>query len=254
MRTSRRSDSGPTRRNLNSCHRTAPGSLAEHSHTAGYSPPLSCLGINPITLPEGTIVGTAAEVNTTDYEELLDEGPKVLFEQGLPKDLDLKNNNLNPEELSKLKNLIKEYSDCFAPIVIVDKKDGSPRFCVDYRKLNGITKKDVYPLPRIDDCLSALGGHKYFSTFDLAAGYWQIPIAEEDAEKTAFISHQGLFEFNVMPFGLCNAPATFQRCMDKCLAGLKWRSLLVYLDDIIVFSQDVKTHLEDLKDVFERLR
>ncbi len=138
-----------------------------------------------------------------------------------------------------------------APIVLVDKKDGSPRFCVDYRKLNAVTKKDKYPLPRIDDCL---GGNKYFSTFDLASGYWQIPVNEADQEKTAFISHTGLYEFNVMPFGLVNAPATFQRFMDRCLAGLKWRSLLVYLDDIIVFSKDVQTHLQDLQEVFIRLR
>jgi hypothetical protein len=140
-----------------------------------------------------------------------------------------------------------------SPLVLVNKKDNSVRFCVDYRKLNNITKKDVYPLPRIDDCLNSLGRAKYFSSFDLASGYWQIPMDERNKEKTAFVSHCGLFEFNVMPFGLCNAPATFQRFMDKCFAGLKWSSCLIYLDDIIVFSPDFETHLKDLENVFLRL-
>lgn len=108
-----------------------------------------------------------------------------------------------------------------SPVVLVNKKDGSIRFCVDYRKLNNITKKDVYPLPRIDDSIHSFGQAKYFSSFDLASGYWQIPMNPDDQEKTAFISHSGLYEFKVMPFGLCNAPATFQRYMDLVFAGLK---------------------------------
>lgn len=116
-----------------------------------------------------------------------------------------------------------------------------------------MTKKDVYPIPRIDDSLAALGNAKYFSTFDLASGYWQIPMNERDREKTAFISHYGLYEFLVMPFGLCNAPATFQRYMDVILSGLKWKSILVYLDDIIVFSPTFEEHLKDLEDLFVRL-
>jgi hypothetical protein len=141
-----------------------------------------------------------------------------------------------------------------APVVLVKKKDNSVRFCVDYRKLNNITKKDVYPLPRIDDSLGALGRAKYFSCMDLTSGYWQIPMNEKDREKTAFVSHAGLYEFLVMPFGLCNAPATFQRYMDITFAGLKWNSCLVYLDDIIVFSPTFEQHLDDLKSVFERIR
>ena len=140
-----------------------------------------------------------------------------------------------------------------AGIVMAPKKDGDSRFCVDYRPLNELTKKDVYPLPRIDDCLSALGGCTYYSIFDLASGYWQIPIREEDKEKTAFLAPDGLFEFNVMPFGLCNAPATFQRLMDRCLAGLKWQSVLVYLDDIVVFSKDFESHIKHLEEVFRRI-
>ena len=153
------------------------------------------------------------------------------------------------------RKLIQPSSSPWAsPVVLVNKKDGSVRFCIDYRKLNQITIKDVYPLPRIDDCLNALGNAQYFSTFDLASGYWQIPMNEKDREKTAFISHCGLYEFSVMPFGLCNAPATFQRYMDQCFAGLKWISCLIYLDDIIVFSSTFDQHLNDLEEVFKRLQ
>ena len=160
------------------------------------------------------------------------------------------------EQISEmLRNKVISYSKSpwASCVVLVKKKDGTIRFCVDYRRLNKITKKDVYPLPRIDDCLNALGRAKYFSTFDLASGYWQIPMNKQDKEKTAFVSHCGLFEFNVMPFGLCNAPATFQRFMDKCFAGLKWSSCLIYLDDIIVFSSTFEEHLRDLENVFKRL-
>ena len=150
--------------------------------------------------------------------------------------------------------IIKDSKSPWAsPVVLVNKKDGSIRFCVDYRKLNAVTSKDVYPIPRIDDSLNALGGMKYFSTFDLAQGYWQTPMDEDAKPKTAFTTHCGLYEFNVMPFGLCNAPATFQRSMDLVLAGIKWKSCLVYIDDIIVFSETFEKHIKDLEELFERL-
>jgi hypothetical protein len=139
-----------------------------------------------------------------------------------------------------------------APVILVKKKDGTMRFCVDYRKLNVITKKDNYPLPRVDESLNALGGSKYFSSMDLASGYWQIDMAEGDKEKTAFITRDGLFEFNVMPFGLCNAPATFQRLMDMVMCGLKWKKCLVYFDDILVFTHgSFEQHLIDLAEVMD---
>ncbi len=117
-----------------------------------------------------------------------------------------------------------------------------------------MTVRDVYPLPRIDDSLAALQKGVFFSTLDMNAGYWQIPMDEASKEKTAFITEGGLFEYNVMPFGLTNAPATFQRFMDATLAGLKWQCLLVYLDDIIIFSPTFEQHMIDLREVFGRLR
>ena len=116
-----------------------------------------------------------------------------------------------------------------SPIVLVRKKDGTTRFCVDYRKVNDVTIKDAYPLPRVDDTLDTLAGSVWFLTLDLKSGYWQVEVAPEDREKTAFCTQEGLFEFSVTPFGLCNAPATFQRLMDSVLAGLQWSSCLVYL-------------------------
>ena len=108
---------------------------------------------------------------------------------------------------------------------------------MDYRKLNAVTRKDAYRLPKIDDTLNTLAGAQWFTTLDLISGYWQVEVREEDREKTAFTTPDGLFEFNLMPFGLCNAPATFQRLMDTVLAGVQWNSCLVYLDDVIILGR-----------------
>jgi len=140
-----------------------------------------------------------------------------------------------------------------SPVVLVSKKDGSLRFCIDYRRLNAITKRDVYPLPRIDDALAALEGNIYFSTFDMCAGYHQCKMHPDSKEKTAFIVDSGLYHWNVMPFGLSNSGATFQRLMDAVFAGLKWKSLLVYIDDVIVFSKSFDSHMKDLEEVFARM-
>ena len=124
-----------------------------------------------------------------------------------------------------------------SPVVMVKKKDSSLCFCVDFRQLNAATVKGAHPLPWIDDLLDALHGARWFSTLDLKSGYWQVPIMERDKEKTAFRTSSGqLYEFNQVPFGLCNAPATFSRLMDRILSGLHWETCLFYLDDIIVFS------------------
>ena len=141
-----------------------------------------------------------------------------------------------------------------SPIVLAKKHDGTTRFCVDYRKVNEVTRKDAYPLPRVDDTLDTLVGSKFFTTLDLASGYWQVEVAPEDQPKTAFTTPEGLYLFKVMPFGLCNAPATFQRLMDRVLSGLKWSSCLVYFDDIIVVGTTFQEHLHHLTSVFTRLR
>ena len=153
------------------------------------------------------------------------------------------------------KDVIEPSSSPWAsPIVLVRKKDGSTRFCVDYRKLNSVTRKDAYPLPRIDDTLSTLAGAQWFSTLDLVSGYWQVEVDPNDQPKTAFCTTEGLFQFKVMPFGLCNAPATFQRLLDLVLAGLQWSHCLVYLDDVIVLGRSFTEHLQNLQAVFKRLR
>ncbi|UYV71169.1 EPM2AIP1 [Cordylochernes scorpioides] len=136
------------------------------------------------------------------------------------------------------------------PVILVKKRDGKYRFCVDYRKLNEVTVKDVYPIPRIDDVMDSLQGSKYFSAIDLKSGYWQVEIEERDKEKTAFTTAHGLYEFNVMPFGLCNAPATFERNMENMLGNLRWQICLCYLDDVIIYSPDFPTHLKRLEPVY----
>ena len=139
--------------------------------------------------------------------------------------------------------------------VVVTKKDGTARFCVDFRKLNSITKADSYPLPRFDDCIDSLHGKKFFCTLDLQSGYWQVPLkSTEDKEKTAFLTKQGLFQFNVLPFGLCNAPATFERLMERVLRGLQWERCLLYLDDVLVFGATFKETIANLDRVLARFQ
>ena len=141
-----------------------------------------------------------------------------------------------------------------APVLLVKKKNGEYRFCIDYRKLNEVTKKDAYPIPHMNELLDKLHGNQYFSTLDLASGYWQIEIEESDREKTAFIFNRELYQFKRMPFGLCNAPATFQRFMNHVLRGLDDRVCLVYLDDVIILGRSLGEHLKHIDTVFRRLR
>ena len=137
-----------------------------------------------------------------------------------------------------------------APVVIVDKKDGSKRFCVDYRRLNSVTIPSTYPLPLIDDILPKLGGSRYFSTLDLRSGYFQVSMDPDSREKTTFVVESGTYEFLVMPFGLSRAPATFSLLMSKVLKGLPFAT--AYLD-IIIWSKTEEEHLLHLQTVFQRL-
>ena len=144
-------------------------------------------------------------------------------------------------------------SEWASPVVLVPKPDGSMRFCIDYRRLNALTVRDSYPLPRMEECIDSLGDATIFSTLDCNSGYWQIPVHPDDRAKTTFTSHEGLYRFLRMPFGLRNAPATFQRFVDITLAGLTWKICLVYLDDIIIFSKTKEEHLSHLDAVLHRL-
>jgi RNase H-like domain found in reverse transcriptase/Reverse transcriptase (RNA-dependent DNA polymerase)/Integrase zinc binding domain/Integrase core domain/gag-polyprotein putative aspartyl protease len=158
------------------------------------------------------------------------------------------------QEMLQQKVIEPSLSPWSAPVVLVKKKDGSWRFCVDYRKLNAITLKTVYPLPRIDEALARLEGSSYFSSVDLQSGYWQLVVRPEDQEKTAFTTADGHYQFRAMPFGLSGAAHTFQRAMDTILANLKWTACLVYLDDIVIFGRDLEEHNARLRAVLQCLR
>ena len=126
--------------------------------------------------------------------------------------------------------------------------------CIDYGEVNFFTEKDAIPLPRTDDVLEALGGGQWFSCLDLASGYWQMQVKEEERPKTAFSTHRGQFQWRVMPFGLTNGPASFTRLMNLALDELTWTHCLVYLDDIIIWAPSFEEHLRRLRLVFDRIR
>jgi len=157
------------------------------------------------------------------------------------------------DRMLKLEVIEPSQRDWASSVVLIPKPDGCPRFCIDYRQLTERTVRDSYTLPRMDDCLDSVGDAQFFSTLDCNAGYWQIPIAEEVEPKTAFTCHCGTYECTRLPFGLCNAPATFQRAIDMILSGFKWQNVLVYLDDLIIFSADAESHLSHLDTVFTLL-
>lgn len=138
------------------------------------------------------------------------------------------------------------------PVVLVPKKDGSIRFCIDFRYLNSVTMFDAYPTPRIDDLTERLGTSKFLTTIDLSKGYWQIPLTQRSKELTAFKTPRGLFHFKVLPFGLHGAPASFQRLMDQVLQGLSFTA--AYLDDIVIYSDTWEQHLQHLQEVLLRLK
>lgn len=151
--------------------------------------------------------------------------------------------------------IIRESSSPYAsPILMVKKKTGDKRLCVDYRALNRKTDKQHYPIPRIEDQIDRLSGNIYFNALDLASGYYQIPISEESKSKTAFVTPDGQFEFNRMPFGLANAPAVFQKTINMVLGNARFDTALAYMDDILVPSKNFEQGIDRLRVVFEKLR
>jgi hypothetical protein len=160
------------------------------------------------------------------------------------------------EEIVRMKEqglIVPSHSPWTSPALVVGKANGKFRLVVDYRKLNNVTKPDAYPLPKISDMLDALANCAYFSTLDLTSGFWQVAIDPGSQEKTAFCTRFGTYEFTVMPFGLCNAPATFQRLMDTVFYDVLWKFVLVYMDDIIIFSKTAQEHKIHLEEVFTLL-
>jgi hypothetical protein len=190
--------------------------MVQFTIDTGSSPPLRS-GLRPMSPPQREIV-------ETQINEMLDDGI------------------IEPS-----------YGPWSSPIVLVKKKSGETRFYVDYRKLNAVTIPDCYPLPLIVDALDSLGGAKFFSTLDCQSEYWQIEVDPQDRVKTTFSSHYGNYHFTLLPFGVTNAPAFFQRTMDCILSGLTWKKCLIYIDDVIVFGKTVVEHNDNLVDVFTKL-
>ncbi len=161
--------------------------------------------------------------------------------------------NLDAEVDYMLQNniAVPSASSWASPCILVPKHDGTPRFCSDFRKLNAVTKSDSFPIPHMDDCIDQVGSAKFVSKFDLLKGYWQVPLSKRAQEVSAFTTPSGLYSYNVMPFGLKNAPATFQRLMNHVVSGLIGCS--VYLDDVVIYSDTWYSHLRCIRSLFERL-
>ena len=196
------------------------------------------------------------EIGCTDAAEhiieLLDEEPfKEKFQQIAPPLLDEVREHL--QEMLDGSAIHPLQSPWCNAVVLVWKKDGGLWFCIDFQRLNARTKKDSYPLPHMQETMESMVGARFFSTMDLKSGFWQVKMAEKSRQYTAFtVGSMGIFEFLRMPYGLCNAPATFQQLMQDCLEELNLTYALIYLDDVIVFSQTEEEHLTQLWAVFER--
>ena len=153
--------------------------------------------------------------------------------------------------------IIEPSHSCWSsPVLLVRKKTGEMRFCVDYRKLNSLTKPISFPLPLLTDVFDAMSESTpaIFSLLDLKSGYWQIPMDKDSKQKTAFSTHQGSFQWNVLPFGLMNAPSSFQMLMSQVFQGMTFKHLIIYIDDLLVYSKSFTEHLEHLQAVFDCLR
>ncbi|MCG8044577.1 MAG: RNase H-like domain-containing protein [Candidatus Thiodiazotropha endolucinida] len=200
----------------------------------------------PTDLGKADIVKHEIKLNDeTPFKEPYRRIPPALYEEV----------RIHLKEMLEAGAIRESQSPFSSNVVLVRKKDGSLRFCVDFRKLNSRTVKDAYSLPRIDDTIDTLLGAKFFSKLDLRSGYWQVEMKEEDKHKTAFsVGNLGFYECNRMAFGLTNAPATFQRLMERTMGELNLKECLIFLDDILIFSENFEDHLDRLEAVFSRLR
>jgi len=171
--------------------------------------------------------------------------------------------NTNPAARKEVARLVQEQKDkgiivdsCSpysSTVLLVPKAGGGTRFCVDFRALNKIVRRDAYPLPRVEDSLAALQGMKYFSSIDIVTAFWQVPLSERSRQLTAFATPDGLYEYLRMPMGLCTASGVFAKFIDEVLAGLKWHCVLTYIDDCLIYSKTFSAHLTALEAVFSRL-
>ncbi|KAL1258891.1 hypothetical protein QQF64_009468 [Cirrhinus molitorella] len=207
--------------------------------------------------PVANYLNVAADLGCTsllshDIPLLDDTAVRQWFWRISPSEYEVVKSHIN--QLLKAQVIRESCSPYASPIVLVKKKDGSLRLCVDYCRLNSKTRKDAFPLPRIEETLDSLAGARWFSTMDLVSWYNQVPVTEGDKSKTAFCTPFDLFEWNRMPFGLCNAPSTFQRLMERLFGDKQCHSLLSYIDDIVVFSSSVDQHLAWMEVVLSRLQ
>jgi hypothetical protein len=169
---------------------------------------------------------------------------------------------VNPQTLLKIRteveymmanNIIEASQSSWAsPCILTAKPDGSVRFCTDFRKVNAVTKTDSYPIPRIDDCIDRIGNAKHITTCDLLKGYWGVPLTERAKEISAFVTPDGLYQYTVMPFGMKNSGATFQRMMNNCLRDLN--NVDTYIDDIVIYNYTWQDHVTTLDKMFDRLQ
>ena len=199
--------------------------------------------------------GSLAEISTTDHRIDLTPGAKPV--RSAPYRAGPKARKAESEEVERMPRagfIEPAQSEWASPVVLVPKPDGTLRFCVDYRRLNAITVRDKYPLPQMDECIDSLGEANVFTPLDCNSGYWQIPVAAKDQGTTTFTYNEGTYLPRQMPFGLTNAPSTFQRTRDIALSAFKWKSCLVYLNDFIVFSRDLRSHSTHVEAIFQTLR
>ena len=243
------------------------------------------LSAHPVHIPPRSLLCSLTSVSVVDswtldlsHKQESKSNVSSLEDLGVQIDTD----NLSPEELGEAKGLFNKWSDIFSTSVTdlgrtdtvkheIKLTDNTPfkepyrrippalydevclHFCIDFRKLNSRIDRDAYTLPCIDDTMDTLMGARYFSKLDLRSGYWQVEIKEEDKEKTAFtVGNLGFYECNRMAFGLTNAPATFQRLMERCMGELNLKECLIFLDDILVYSETFIEHLNRLEAVFSR--